>query len=91
MAKLLNKTFMVAAAVATIAVSGALVSNEVQAAIIGMEKCYGVTKAGKNDCGANGHSCAGNAKVDGDPNEWLYLPKGFCNRLNGGTTENPDA
>jgi uncharacterized membrane protein len=51
----------------------------------GMEKCYGVVKAGKNDCGANAHGCAGMAKVDGDPNEWLSLPKGTCERIVGGS------
>jgi len=50
-----------------------------------MEKCYGVAKAGKNDCGANGHSCAAQAKVDRDPNEWLLVPKGTCERLSGGS------
>jgi uncharacterized membrane protein len=50
-----------------------------------MEKCYGVAKAGKNDCGANGHSCAAQAKADRDPNEWLLVPKGTCERLAGGS------
>jgi uncharacterized membrane protein len=36
-------------------------------------KCYGVAKAGKNNCAANGHSCAGQAKVDNDPAEWKYV------------------
>lgn len=49
-----------------------------------MEKCYGVVKAGKNDCGANGHSCAGQAKTDRDANEWLLVPKGTCERIAGG-------
>jgi uncharacterized membrane protein len=49
------------------------------------EKCYGVAKAGKNDCAANGHSCAGQAKVDNDPTEWKYVPKGECEKM-GGTT-----
>ncbi len=37
-------------------------------------KCLGIAKAGKNDCAsANGsHSCAGQAKVDNDPNEWAF-------------------
>lgn len=47
------------------------------------EKCYGISKAAKNDCGANGHSCAAQAKVDGDPNEWILMPKGLCERLVG--------
>jgi uncharacterized membrane protein len=47
------------------------------------EKCYGVAKAGKNDCAANGHSCAGQAKVDNDPTEWAYVPKGECEKMGG--------
>lgn len=50
-----------------------------------MEKCYGVTKAGKNDCAANGHSCAGQAKADSNKKEWVSLPKGSCERLVGGS------
>ena len=33
------------------------------------EKCYGIAMAGKSDCAANGHSCAGQSKVDKDPTE----------------------
>ena len=50
------------------------------------EKCYGVAKAGKNDCAANGHSCAGQAKADGHGKEWVQLPKGVCEKLAGGST-----
>ena len=50
----------------------------------GMEKCYGVTKAGKNDCAAPGHSCAGQSKAQG-PKEWVALPSGTCERLVGGS------
>ena len=47
------------------------------------EKCYGVAKAGKNDCAANGHSCAGQSKMDNDPTEWKYVPKGECEKMGG--------
>ena len=49
------------------------------------EKCYGVAKAGKNDCAnATGtHSCAGQAKADNVPEEWMYVPKGTCDKLGG--------
>ena len=52
------------------------------------EKCYGIAKAGQNDCAsANGsHSCAGQAKKDNDPNEWKYVPKGTCEKAGGKTT-----
>jgi len=49
------------------------------------EKCYGVAQAGKNDCAANGHSCAGQSKVDKDPAEWKYVPKGECEKMGGKT------
>lgn len=48
-----------------------------------MEKCYGVVKAEKNDCAdkLGKHSCASQATMDGDKNEWVYLPKGTCEKL----------
>ena len=51
------------------------------------EKCAGIAKAGKNDCGAldGKHGCAGAAKVDSDPVEWVYVPKGTCEKIVGGT------
>ena len=42
------------------------------------EKCYGVATAGKNDCAANGHACAGQSKAGKNANEWVYLPVGTC-------------
>jgi uncharacterized membrane protein len=49
------------------------------------EKCYGIAKAGKNDCASNKHSCAGQAATDNDPADWKYVPKGECEKM-GGTT-----
>ncbi len=57
----------------------------------GYEKCQGVVKAGQNDCGANGHACAGYAKVDNDPNEWIYVPEGTCEKIVGGTVKGASA
>lgn len=54
----------------------------------GMEKCYGIVKAGKNDCGvAGGNACAGQAKTDNDPKAWVFLPKGTCDKITGGSTK----
>jgi uncharacterized membrane protein len=55
-----------------------------------MEKCYGVVKASQNDCGTPQHACAGQATLDGDGGEWIFVPVGTCNKLVGGTTT-PDA
>jgi len=49
------------------------------------EKCYGVVAKGMNDCEANGHSCAGQAKTDADGAEWMYVAKGLCDRIAGGS------
>ena len=53
----------------------------------GHEKCYGVAKKGMNDCGNASHGCGGKAAVDNAPDEWLYLPKGTCEKLGGGSLE----
>ena len=55
-----------------------------EAGASGNEKCQGIAKAGLNDCGTSQHSCAGQAKVDRDPEEWIYLPAGTCERITGG-------
>lgn len=50
------------------------------------EKCAGIAKAGMNDCGSldGKHACAGQAKVDNDPQEWVYVPEGTCTKITGG-------
>jgi len=50
----------------------------------GTEKCYGVAKAGQNDCGTAKHACAAQgAKKDNDPTEWKYVAKGTCEKMGG--------
>ena len=49
------------------------------------EKCYGVAKAGKNDCQTATHSCAGTAAKDGQGDSWIYVPAGTCAKINGGS------
>lgn len=47
------------------------------------EKCAGVVKAGKNDCGTSKSACAGSIKVDNEPEAWIAVPKGTCERIVG--------
>ena len=49
------------------------------------EKCAGVAKAGKNDCGTSKGSCAGTIKMDHDAEAWIYVPKGTCEKIAGGS------
>ncbi|MDP2561166.1 DUF2282 domain-containing protein [Psychrobium sp. 1_MG-2023] len=51
-----------------------------------MEKCYGVAKAGQNDCAAGpGTSCAGTSVKDGQGDAWMYVAKGTCEKIVGGS------
>jgi uncharacterized membrane protein len=49
------------------------------------EKCYGIVKAGMNDCGSDNHACAAQSKEDSNKGEWVYLPKGTCAKVVGGS------
>lgn len=53
------------------------------------EKCYGIAKAGANDCAnlSGSHSCAGQSKVDNDPGEWKHVAKGTCKDMKGMTAD----
>jgi uncharacterized membrane protein len=51
------------------------------------EKCFGVVKAGNNDCQTATSSCAGTAKADAQGDAWVYVPAGTCGKLVGGNTE----
>ncbi len=55
----------------------------------GMEKCFGVVKAGMNGCGSadKAHGCAGQATEDASGVEWVALPTGTCEKLVDGSLE----
>jgi uncharacterized membrane protein len=57
------------------------------------EKCYGIAKAGQNDCAnlSGTHSCAGQAKVSDDAGEWKYVAKGSCKTMKGMTADEAKA
>lgn len=49
-----------------------------------MEKCAGIVKAGKNDCGTSKNACSGQVKTDSDPEAWISVPTGLCAKISGG-------
>jgi uncharacterized membrane protein len=57
------------------------------------EKCYGIAKAGQNDCAnlSGTHSCAGQSKMDMAPDEWKYVAKGECKAMKGMTADEAKA
>ncbi len=76
---------MIAAAVGGLIAAGGLSQASAADAAAGNEKCFGVVRAGKNDCATPAHSCQGEARKDRDAREWIYLPKGTCERIAGGS------
>ncbi|MEM7776426.1 MAG: DUF2282 domain-containing protein [Pseudomonadota bacterium] len=78
MSKKIAAAAIVASAVA--AVSSGAATTDAQAAK--MEKCFGISLAGKNDCAAGpGTTCAGTSKVDYQGNAWTLVPAGSCETL----------
>ena len=66
------------------ALAAALVLPAVVQAQGNMEKCYGIAKAGKNDCQTAKSSCAGTSKTDAQADAWVSVPKGACEKIVGG-------
>lgn len=50
-----------------------------------MEKCFGVAKAGQNDCSTSNSSCKGTSTADGQKDAWILTPVGLCEKLTGGS------
>jgi len=82
----MNQRLIASSALASILalglLSGASAADEKTA---GKEKCFGIAKAGQNDCAnlSGTHSCAGQNKVDNGADEWKYVGKGTCAKLGG--------
>jgi uncharacterized membrane protein len=86
----MNKRLLIVSALAAAVAGPALVSAQGPAATpeFKAEKCYGIAKAGKNDCASTGNnSCAGTSRVDADPRAWLFVPAGYCERIVAGSVE----
>lgn len=85
-----NTRLLLTAAIAGLTTGTLLAATRASAANIQcaeQERCYGVSKAGKNDCATATSACAGTAKQDFQKDAWIYVPKGTCQKLAGGTPE----
>ena len=79
-----NSKLIANAALASLfAVTVMTASQPVEAGEKAMEKCYGVVKAGKNDCQTSNSACAGTAEIDSKPTAFIALPKGTCEKIVG--------
>ena len=71
-------------ALAAVAAGAAMAQDKNSTAMMkgDKEKCFGVAKAGQNDCEAGpGTTCAGTSKVDYQGNAWKLVPKGTCEQI----------
>jgi uncharacterized membrane protein len=87
----MNKRVLIASAIATAFAGAAILSAQAAPApepSFKAEKCYGIAKAGKNDCASTGNnSCAGTSKANADPRAWVYVPAGYCERIVNGSLQ----
>ena len=81
----MNTRYLIASALAAAVVAPVLLSAQKPVpppTAFKTEKCYGIAKAGKNDCASTGNnSCAGTSRVNADPKAWVYVPEGYCDRI----------
>ena len=85
----MNHRLIVSSALASVmalGLAGQVVAQE-------KEKCYGIAKAGQNDCAnlSGTHSCAGQSKSDMSPDDWKYVAKGTCKDMKGMTADEAKA
>ncbi len=81
---MINSKILAKGAIASVVALGlTTTAPTAMAAKAGFEKCAGIVKAGKNDCGTSKHSCSGQAAKDGLSDEWLYVPNGTCSKIVG--------
>ena len=82
----MNTRLIVASAVAAALAAPLVAGAQVPAPKFAAEKCFGIAKAGKNDCQTTNSSCAGTSKRDGQKDAWIYVPAGTCERIVGAST-----
>lgn len=74
---------LIAAALAGACAANTSAADQDKSAKAEQERCYGIAKAGQNDCGTAVHGCSAQAKVDNDPGEWKFVVKGSCEQAGG--------
>jgi uncharacterized membrane protein len=76
-----HRNFVITTAIGSLFALGSVGATAADKAPV--EKCYGIVKAGKNDCQTAVSACAGTATKDGQKDAWLYVPKGTCDKIVG--------
>jgi uncharacterized membrane protein len=81
----MNQRLIISSALASVLALG--LAGQASAQAKEKEKCFGIAKAGQNDCAnlSGSHSCAGQSKADMGADEWKYVAKGTCKDMKGQT------
>ena len=89
----MNQRLIASSALASVLALGLLSGAHAADDSKAKEKCFGIAKAGQNDCAnlSGTHSCAGQSKADMSADDWKYVAKGTCAKLGGKTTEEAKA
>jgi len=90
---LMNPGFIASSALASVLALGLLSGAQAQERAGEKEKCFGISKAGQNDCAntAGTHSCAGQSKVDLSVDDWKFVAKGTCAKMGGKSAQEAKA
>jgi len=85
----MNQRLIVSSALASVMALGLISHASADDKAAGKEKCFGIAKAGQNDCAnlSGSHSCAGQTKADMSSDDWKYVAKGTCKEMKGMTAE----
>jgi uncharacterized membrane protein len=89
----MNHRLAASSALASVLALGLVAQVAAQDANAGKDKCYGIAKAGQNDCAnlSGTHDCAGLSKATNAPDDWKYVAKGTCKDLKGMTEQEAKA
>jgi uncharacterized membrane protein len=89
----MNKHLKIASSALASVLALGLLDTAAAADPAGKEKCFGIAKAGQNDCAnlSGSHSCAGQSKADKSVDDWKYVAKGTCQKVGGKTADEAKA
>ena len=89
----MNSRLIASSALASVLAMGLLTTAQAQDKPAEKEKCFGVAKAGSNDCAnlSGTHSCAGQSKAAMAADEWNYVAKGTCAKMGGKSMDDAKA
>jgi uncharacterized membrane protein len=85
----MDHRLIASSALASVLALGVLSTASAADAPPAKEKCFGIAKAGANDCAnlSGTHSCAGQSTNENGADEWKYVAKGTCESLGGKTAD----